>query len=285
MQDGIGRGGYRLLSSVFVGIGVLGIATTLVAFEQAGSPRGLFDWLGFALTFVALAALYALTLVILWRPAAVEPVSTATPIAGAPPAAPTRNLNFEFADLPEDLEDGTDSTGPEVAVPMPAARPLPAPSPPVVQPNRNLERDTKGWPRRQPPSGLTLGERRTLERKAAEMLATGEEEATIEFTGPRAAAAPSPTTRPTFRPAPTFRTEPRPAGRQEMAIRAAPSGSPRSAIPTAIARVAAPNDDPSWSPPGTTKGQCSGCGVLLYAGAERPLNLRCPKCGKVTLLA
>lgn len=268
MQDGIGRGGYRLLATVFLGIGVLGLVTTLYAFQAASSPRGLFDWLGFGLSFVALVALFALTLRILWKPGA-EPAPVAAPQpAGAPPLAPSsRPIEFEFNE-PE--------TGPEVAIPIAPA----PPAQPMGPPNRNLTRDTKGWPRRQPPSGLTMGERRELQAEAVELLAGPQAlkspaRAGIEFETP----PPRPRKAPAggypggveFKPIPTP-----PPRAKEMAIRVD--------VPTAIARVAGPNDDPEWNPPGTTRGRCSGCSTMLYAPQERPIHLRCPKCEKLTLL-
>lgn len=36
--------------------------------------------------------------------------------------------------------------------------------------------------------------------------------------------------------------------------------------------------------PGKTRGQCSGCGVHLWAPAVRPIRLRCPNCSKVAWL-
>ncbi|MFO1532315.1 MAG: hypothetical protein ABR562_01230 [Thermoplasmatota archaeon] len=246
MQEGIGRSGYRLLSSVFLGIGVLGLVTTLYAFEQGTGPRGLFDWLGFGLSFVALVALYALALTILLKPAA---------LASEPSAAPSpagRSLDFEFQPPP------MPETGPEVAIPIPAAKPL------VVQPNRNIGRDAKGWPRRQPPSGLTMGEKRDLQVQAVEMLTAGKSSASeIEFEA----------------------TPPRPRNGHTPGLPAVMERDMAVRVERAVvARVAGPNDDPEWNPEGTTKGKCGGCGAMLYAPPQRPIHLRCPKCDKVTLL-
>lgn len=36
---------------------------------------------------------------------------------------------------------------------------------------------------------------------------------------------------------------------------------------------------------GKTRGKCGGCGTYLWAPPERPIRLRCPKCGKIALLA
>lgn len=35
---------------------------------------------------------------------------------------------------------------------------------------------------------------------------------------------------------------------------------------------------------GRTRGQCGGCGTMLWAPTQRPLRLRCPKCGHVRTL-
>lgn len=50
-------------------------------------------------------------------------------------------------------------------------------------------------------------------------------------------------------------------------------------------------DDPpeamqvSPHPAGKTRGQCSACGTMLWAPRERPIRLRCPRCGHVRTLA
>ncbi len=47
--------------------------------------------------------------------------------------------------------------------------------------------------------------------------------------------------------------------------------------PPAATQVAAP-------PPGKTRGQCSACSTMLWAPSQRPLRLRCPRCGHVRTL-
>lgn len=37
-------------------------------------------------------------------------------------------------------------------------------------------------------------------------------------------------------------------------------------------------------PPGKTRGQCSSCGTYLWAPTQRPIRLRCPRCGHVKTL-
>jgi len=153
LQEGIGRGGYRWLATVFVALGVLGLVTTLYAFKTGQVRGGFFDWLGFALSFVALMLLYATLQILLASKAAPAANAPSVP-AGAPTFTPTRQLDFEFK-----VEDDEDmGHGPEVAVPMREVA-APAPSPKVVlPPNRNLGRDAKGWPERHGPSGMTRGE-------------------------------------------------------------------------------------------------------------------------------
>lgn len=260
MQDGIGRGGYRILALVFLGIGVLGIVATLYAFRQAATPRGFFDWLGFALTLVALLALSGVTFLVLRKPGTASATESPSP-AGAPPP-PSRPIDFEFkAPAPKPEPE----TGPEVAVPLP-----PRPEA-VLPPNRNIGRDAKGWPRRQPPSGLTMGERKELQQEAVQLLAKQGPPEEIEFV-----AAPKRPNGHTGGGAQVRATPTRTAKGREMAI--------RIDAPTMVARVADARDDPEWDPPGMTKGRCGNCGTLLYAPQVRPLHLRCPKCEKLTLL-
>lgn len=134
MQEGIGRGGYRILATVFLGVGLLGLASLIVAAVRAPSTAALV--LGICLTAVALAVLFVLALVGLAKRGGAPPAP-----AGLPPQ---RHLDVEYLDAedaPEEVDD--------------------APREPVpVQPNRNLTRDTKGWPQRKGPSGVTRGEAR-----------------------------------------------------------------------------------------------------------------------------
>lgn len=285
MQDGIGRGGYRLLAAVFLGIGLLGLVATLYAFLEAGGMAmrgGLFDWLGFGLSFVALGALFALSLVILWKPARV-----ATPVAMAPTPAPTPTTippPPPVAPAPEPDLEAEPETGPEVAIPLP-----PPTIPMVVQPNRNLAKDTKGWPRRQPPSGLTLGEKRRLEAEAMQMLAANGNARTIELAPrPSRVRASAPAVMPSRAGAPNGSVRnSSPVGNPAATSGPAEANRPmtiRVQPPATVARVAGPDDDPTWNPEGTTVGKCGGCGTRLYAPPQRPLNLRCPKCDRATLL-
>lgn len=153
MQEGIGRGGYRWLATVFVALGVLGLTTTLYAFKGASGARGgFFDWLGFGLTVFALALLYGMVLMIL-----LPRHARAAPSTQAPSFIPTpRPMDFEFKiEEPDDLDS---EHGPEVAISMPPEKPTV-----TLPPNRNIGRDTKGWPQRSGPTGITRGQLKEME--------------------------------------------------------------------------------------------------------------------------
>jgi hypothetical protein len=163
-SDGIGRGGYRLLALVFFGIGALGLAIAAIAL----SPSGFFDWLGLAMGGLALATLCGLVLAALGRmggspayaapiPAGaplVEPVALETP---EPPmdVDPSADLGFEYPEASDDAMPGP-----------PRIQPPPVP---IVQPRRTPT-DTKGWPGRTTPSGMT---RRELAERNAPMAPPG----------------------------------------------------------------------------------------------------------------
>lgn len=162
MQEGIGRSGYRVLALVFFGLAVLGLAVSLYQFSPAA---GLFDWLGFALTAFAVVALVALTLVVLAvgpRARTSQPTSSAVidmedlSVSPLPQAAdPSTDLGIEYVDAhPEQTSAPT---------PVPPEQPR---APVVVQP-RKPQGDTKGWPERREPSGVTRGEMLEQQRKPA----------------------------------------------------------------------------------------------------------------------
>ncbi|MFA5944539.1 MAG: hypothetical protein WC876_08755 [Candidatus Thermoplasmatota archaeon] len=152
MQDGIGRGGYRVLAFVFFGVGALGMAMAAVAL----TPAGFFEWLGLALGAVALAALTGLTFATLSAPAFTAPSSFRPAPAGAQDhgvvplptpelpvdSDPSADIGFEYGDA-----------GQAPTAPMGPPRIQPPPVP-VVQPRRTPT-DTKGWPERTGPSGVT----------------------------------------------------------------------------------------------------------------------------------
>lgn len=155
MQEGIGRSGYRVLALVFFGLAVLGLA---IAFVQADPAAGLFDWLGLALAAIACAALLALSLVVLSsRPQAWSSTKDTQPSAALAEELPVTSdpdadLGIEYDDvelLPED----------EVSEPTPISTAPPIqPRAPIVVPPRKPQGDTKGWPQRREPTGITRGE-------------------------------------------------------------------------------------------------------------------------------
>lgn len=266
MQEGIGRNGYRLLGSVFFAIGLVGLAITWYAFNQVKQDASLYDWLGFGLTTIALVALYAVMLVLLARSQAAAQPNQATvsfrpnrpeatvPSAGvapAPPllpeAQPDNDPNVEFDDaVPV-------TTGPETLVPIP---PLPRQAP-ILPPNRNLGMDTKGWPQRRGPSGITRREMmEQLRAGQSQTLSPGRPNVSVMEIPPEA----------------------------EMDVPASPAPvafSRNGSVPTILAKPAtaslARND-------GTSKGKCGGCGTMLLAPSQRPVNIKCPRCDKVTLI-
>lgn len=159
MQEGIGRTGYRLLVTVGVGLGVLGLLTTVYVLRRPDLPRGSFlDWLGICLNLFGLASLYACTLWMLRRDrraAAQQPAASTLAPAGAPTFTPAaRPIDFEFK--VEEPEPDT-GDGPETAIPMREAPKRDAPKV-VLPPNRNVGRDQKGWPERHGPTGVTRGQ-------------------------------------------------------------------------------------------------------------------------------
>ncbi len=157
MQEGIGRSGYRVIALVFFGLGVLGLATTLRTF----GATSWFEWLGYGLLVVALVALLFLAMrVLAVRAPAADParMPVLQPEPGlmpGPPAAadPSADLGVEYddanADEPLDVE-------PEDLGPRSTAPPE-QPRAPIVVPPRKPQGDTKGWPKRQGPSGVTRG--------------------------------------------------------------------------------------------------------------------------------
>jgi hypothetical protein len=233
MNEGIGRGGYRVLAGVFLAVGGLGLASLIFAKVRDSNPALV---LGIALVALALAVLFVLSLRALMRGVG----------ASAGPASPRpldidlpgRSLGANVIELGDDelasavAGDGAASTSRE---------PIP------VQPNRNLGADTKGWPSRKGPSGVTRGEARARE--------TGK---------------------------PTQFQVVLPPRREPGAV-AIPKTSLRAPTepPTVLAREVSRN---AKAPEGMAKGACGTCGATLLAPQVRPLKLRCPSCQKVTLL-
>jgi len=50
------------------------------------------------------------------------------------------------------------------------------------------------------------------------------------------------------------------------------------------ARLADPGMHPTHLPPATMRGKCGDCDALLLAPTQRPIELECPACARVTLL-
>jgi hypothetical protein len=257
MQDGIGRGGYRVLAFVFFAVGALGLAMAAVAL----APAGFFEWLGLALAAVALATLSGLILATL-GPMAFAPRAAYPDVAGAPdegvvplptpePPAhsdPGADLGFEYPEVeplaPASEQPALGSLYPPAAPPKPA-RPLATPPAMARPPQRSAppagkaDPNDSGWPERRGKAGMTR-------REAAE----------------RNAPRPS--------PGPDFEADGAPVGRREP--------------PVIMARTVA-SAEATGIPDGTGVGKCGNCGVLLLAPKKRPIRLQCPRCERVHTLA
>lgn len=296
MQEGIGRGGYRVLAIVFFAMGVLGLVGTLYAFLR---PSGdLFNGAMLILDLIAMTVLFVLVMIVLARAPKAEPKAepkptTFTPQPAAvppPPANPDKDLGFEFNDDSAEVGEVRPfgQSLPEVrpkkeirfGVPEPPPRALVVP-----KPNKNIGRDSKGWPSRQGPSGMTRGEWKALQqqgvdpKRVLQEQADDEDEIVVE-----ALVLPL---SPQARKSPTGATRALPA-RHPSRQAAGQTRSQSSAKTMTIARddaiearLAFPN---STVPPGMARGRCGSCDARLFAPTTRPLNLRCPSCGKVTRL-
>ncbi len=178
MHDGIGRAGYQILALVFFGLGVLGLAMVIQAF----GPDDFVEWLGVVLPLAGSAALLAVVLTGIHplgqsrsgtRAARVEPPQTMLEITDE--AGAESNPEFDFPDAPiAEVE-------PEPAQPTPHERAL-------ARAQQQVE-DTKGWPGRRSPSGMTRGQAKAaLQRSAA--AATSEPHELAPPVVPRVAAEP-----------------------------------------------------------------------------------------------
>jgi hypothetical protein len=259
MEDGIGRGGYRVLAFVFFGVGALGLAMAAVAL----SPSGFFDWLGLGLAAVALASLTGVALSLLGpMPAGLRSAFSATPAgAGAPDsgvvplptpeppvdADPSVDLGFEYPEVeplaprPEPVSivpPPPPRTGRSLSTPPPMARPAHSTAPP----SGKADPGAGGWPERRGKAGVTR--RQVAERNAPPPPASSGPD--IEMDG---------------RP---------PAARREP--------------PIVMARTVA-SAEATGIPEGTGVGKCGNCGVLLLAPKKRPIRLQCPRCERVHTLA
>ncbi len=250
MQDGIGRAGYRMLAGVFFALGLVGLATTLYAFAPAAD---LFDWLGFGFSAVAFVVMFTIILVVLSGPAPprraapVKPAPTAPPEAADLDAAPAKPTVAAMEMPPRNVSfEYADSTPAAPAAPTKMVLPgaFRETGPEVAVPNA---------PARRAPTA-PRDPRDWPERRGPN--------ATRKELGERYTAN-----------APVVRD----------IISAATGGAQASVMaPTVLARALPSAESPA--PAGMAKGRCGGCGTVLAAPRTRPVNLRCPRCDKVTLL-
>lgn len=266
MQDGIGRGGYRVLAFVFLGVGGLGLLVAAVVL----APTDFVGWLGLGLTAIALATLVGLTLSALGpvpfasnhadrssttvppplAGGSVVPLPTPEPPADADPAA---DLGFDYPDAeplaPDEPGLGSRHPPPAPLPPRPAAplstpRAMGRPAQRSAPPSGKANPSDSGWPERRGPSGMTR-------RQAAE-----------QAKAPRGPAAAS--------PGPMIEMDgPRP---------------PRREPPTVMARTVA-SAEATGVPDDMGVGKCGNCSVLLLAPKARPIRLQCPRCERVHTLA
>lgn len=266
MQDGIGRGGYRVLAFVGFAVGALGLIVAAVALV----PSGFFEWLGLGLAALALGALTGLVLATLGLPAerprpawtgpAAAPDSGVVPLpTPQPPAAPdpAADVGFDYPDV-EPLEpsvmagarmSAVDQPAPprapqRLSTPPPMGRPPPRSAPPAGREDPN----DSTWPDRKPKSGVTR--RQVSERSGAGLPSSGrglprDPGPDIEIEGP---------------------------------------GRLRREPPVVMARTVA-SAEASGIPEGSSVGKCGNCGVLLLAPKKRPIRLQCPRCERVHTLA
>ncbi|HUR62002.1 MAG TPA: hypothetical protein VM286_06525 [Candidatus Thermoplasmatota archaeon] len=293
-----GRTGLRAFAFVAAAIGILGLLLT-----RATAPTAT---LGLVLAGACLVALLAVA----WAAAG------AGSSAGAPQAM-VPDVEYAEPDMfPEDEDDAAvDPAPPPPPLPPPASRSAARgaqpslPGSPAIDLESPLQRALAGLPpkpappsrysqrmpvipaeeekvdepvrraRRLVPSGQTLGEKREAARKARQEPAVEEDEE-VEFTSvpapPRTVPRPpvAQAVRPVVQPA--HPSPPRAASRPPASV-AAPLAQK---APLVVARKAGKGPVPA----DLARGKCSGCQTMLWATKARPVNLRCPECGKVTLL-
>jgi hypothetical protein len=278
MQEGIGRGGYRILAIVFYVLAALGIAGIVYALGRK-TPDGFNP----AMTILASAAttvLFVMLLMLLRKskvPDESKPAATFTP--GPPIAiAPQRQINFEFHVEDDGAEADAEAEPPATIRPFGRDLPeVPKRAEPRLPPNRNLEMDTKGWPKRKAPTGITRGEMKVIREneKVQEKVARMDEDAGEALVLP-------------LQPKPQMRiTQP---ARDPLAAFDAQQAKPKASKPAMTiskadvveAKLAFPN---TTVPRGMARGKCGSCNAGLYAPTKRPIHLRCPSCGKVTSLS
>lgn len=290
MQEGIGRGGYRVLAIVFYIIGVLALAGTLYAFLRP--QNDMFNGAMMSLSFVSLTVIFVLTLIVLRQRSEPAPVptpkmSTFTPAPITPPPAadPAKDIGFE-ADGPAEVGEVR-----PFGKPLPEAPgkreirfgvPEPPPRAPVVpKPNTAIGRDSKGWPGRTGPSGITRGEWKRQQDEARRVPAQAtpdddDEEIVVEALvlplQPKSGRPTKPAT------PPSAGIPVRDPQRTKLAPRAQIAVNKENVVE---ARLAFKN---TVVPAGMARGRCGSCDAKLLAPTERPIHLRCPGCGKVNRL-
>lgn len=292
MQEGIGRGGYRVLAYVFCGLGLVG----LVVVQVGGG--GASWWLGLLLAAVSLFALTGLVVTTLGlagggvgRPSAPaargapdEPVPLPTP---EPPANvdPNADLGFEYGDgvtpAPASSPASAPLAAPAMAAPMASTSPWamaePAPSPgPMFEPPMPVAAGGPG-PRSLPPPAPRAASRTPpppMKRpRAASAPPAGK--STVDTGWPERKGKAGVTRRQIAE-----RDLPRDPG---PTIEVEGPGPVRRDPPIVMARTVA-SAEATGIPEGTGVGKCGNCGVLLLAPKKRPIRLQCPRCERVHLL-
>ena len=258
MQEGIGRDGYRVIAGVFFGFGLIGLGTTLYAFRPSA---GLFDWLGFGFSSAAFLVMFTLILVVLQRPPGPSRLPRMTP--GAAPSPELAAPDLAAPVPPKAPQPSVDAAKPvnfEFADPTPApgAAPTNLVLPPAFQGGKGTGPEVvvpaqKTFPSAPAPSAKDP--RAWPERRGGNNV---RKELTQRYTAN----------------APVVRE----------IITSATNGATQTQVeaPTVLAR-ALPSAE-TTVPPGMVKGRCGGCDTVLAAPKKRPLNLRCPRCDKITLL-
>jgi len=265
MQQGIGRAGYRLLALVFFAVGLLGLAVAWAATRIDVSP--VFQAVG-----LLTAAVGQALLLLAFFAASLNPTETATAKPPAPKAArpaphpsprpsPSASLDFEYPDT------------------QPAAKAAPED---LVLPKAFQDGPRADAPRDH--EGLV-----TFEAvHKPEPRTPGHPLADARAADPPADQAPADPPH-AGRPAPE-RRDPRAEMRERYTrntptLRAVLEEAPKTEAPVVRAERCPEDFDPDWIPDGKTRGRCGGCETLVLAPTARPIRLKCPQCGRVTLLA
>lgn len=115
----------------------------------------------------------------------------------------------------------------------------------------------------------------------------GGEEALVAFeAAPRAEARPAPRQ---AAPATPAKREPREELRERYTrntptLRRVLEEEKQPEAPVVRAERCPEEFDPDWIPDGKTRGRCGGCSTTVLAPTARPVRLKCPQCGRITLL-